>query len=357
MTSAATQPIEQAPEEPVEGVVLVADPSREVQDLAVVGPATLDPSSLESWLAGLHPLHRAGRSAATWRAYASDLAHFATWCSRQGVTPLPAEPGTVLGYLHAHGEALSLSTLQRRLAAISVAHRLIDAPSPTTSETVRLAWSGLRRTHGPRRTVRKVDAVLTTTLAQLVAPLGESAMDIRDRALLVMGFAGAFRRSELAGLNLADITVTDDGLRISVRSSKTDQEGQGRIIGLPYGSHRATCPVRSWLTWAAILDQHGISEGPAFRSFTKAGRSLKPRGMTGEAIAEVVKRRAAAVGIDPTSVAGHSLRAGFITSAARAGVPDRTIMRQSGHRSPASLSAYVREGTLFQDNAAAHVGL
>ena len=128
-------------------------------------------------------------------------------------------------------------------------------------------------------------------------------------------------------------------------------------MGLPYGSHRASCPVRSWQAWTAVLAAHGVDTGPAFRSMTKAGRSLKERAMSGEAVAEVVKRRAAAVGIDPTTVAGHSLRAGFITSAARAGVPDRTIMRQSGHRSPASLSVYVREGTLFQDNAAAHVGL
>jgi site-specific recombinase XerD len=348
----------------VEPVLLDAAETSVVVEV-VDTPATLDPSALESWLAGLHPLHRAGRSASTWRAYASDLAHFAAWCQQQGRTPLPAEPVTVMDYLAAHAEVLSLSTLQRRMAAISVAHRLIDAPSPTTTETVRLAWAGLRRTQGPRTTVRKVEAVLTSTLAQLVAPLREDvAMDVRDRALLVVGFAGAFRRSELSALRLEDVAVTDDGLRIALRRSKTDQEGEGRAVGLPYGSHRATCPVRSWQAWVAVLteltghdDTTGPLTGPAFRSMTKAGRSLKERAMTGEAVAEVIKRRAAAVGIDPTTVAGHSLRAGFITSAARAGVPDRTIMRQSGHKSPASLSVYVREGTLFQDNAAARVGL
>jgi integrase len=260
-----------------------------------------------------------------------------------------------MDYLSDQGSVRKLSTLRRRLSAIRLAHHLAGLTSPTTDAKVTQAWRGLSRTHGPTQTRRQSAAILTPTLAEIVAPLGESTKDKRDRALLVVGFAGALRRSELADLNVSDIQVLEDGLRITVRKSKTDQEGKGRVVGLPYGSHRATCPVRSWLAWrdAARLAE----DGPAFLSMRRGGSHVLPSRIPADAIARVVKARAAAVGLDPRTVSGHSLRAGFATSAARAGVGDRDIMRQTGHRSPASLTPYIREGKLFEDNAAARVGL
>ncbi|GAB3216755.1 site-specific integrase [Kineococcus gypseus] len=321
-------------------------------------PSATDPVSLEAWLAGLPGAHRAGRAPATWRAYGKDLAHFATWCQPLGRPVLPSDGETVAAYLEAHGELLTLSTLRRRLAAISVAHSLVGIKRPTAADEVHAAWTRLRRRYGPTQQVRRVDAVLTRTLGDLVAPLrDDSALDVRDRALLVMGFAGALRRSELAALDVEDVTHTPDGLRVRVRG-REDGQGAGRSdareVDLPWGAHRATCPVRSWEAWVALAQ---LSTGPAFRSVTKGGRSVKDRRMTGESVADVVKRRAAAVGIDPTTVAGHSLRAGFVTSAVRYGVPERSIMRQSGHRSPTSLAVYAQGAAVPQENPASRVGL
>ncbi|WP_432485146.1 tyrosine-type recombinase/integrase [Kineococcus esterisolvens] len=325
--------------------------------LADPPPAT-DPVSVEAWLGALPAAHRSGRAPATWRAYAKDLAHFAGWCETQGRDPLPTDGPTVAAYLEAHGELLTLSTLRRRLAAISVAHSLIGITRPTAADEVHATWKRLRRRYGPTQQVRRVEAVLTRTLGDLVAPLQEdSVMDARDRALLVVGFAGALRRSELAALDVEDVARTPEGLRVTVRG-RDDGQGKGdggrRQVDLPWGEHRATCPVRSWETWASLA---GLTTGPAFRSMTKGGRSLKPRRMTGEAIADVVKRRAAAIGMDPATVAGHSLRSGFVASAVRYGVPDRSIMRQSGHRSPASLTAYAQGAVVPQENPASRVGL
>ncbi|WP_337060679.1 tyrosine-type recombinase/integrase [Kineococcus sp. G2] len=321
-------------------------------------PEATDPVSLEAWFVGLPASHRDGRAPATWRAYAGDLAHFAGWCLAEHRPALPSDGPTVAAYLEAHAELLTLATLRRRLAAISVAHSLVGIARPTAADEVHAAWTRLRRRYGPSQRVRRVEAVLTRTLGDLVAPLQpDSVMDARDRALLVMGFAGALRRSELAALDVEDVTRTPDGLRVVVRGrpDAADSTRSGaRQVDLPHGSHRETCPVRSWEAW---LELSGVRTGAAFRSMTKGGRSLKPRRMTGEAVAEVVKRRAAAVGIDPSTVAGHSLRAGFVTSAVRYGVPERSIMRQSGHRSPASLVAYSEGAVVPQENPASRVGL
>lgn len=308
---------------------------------------------LDELMARLPRLVRESRSAGTWRAYLSDFAHFRSWCASEGFPALPAAPATVIAYLEANLWLFKLSTLRRRLAAISVAHDLAGYYSPTRTAEVRSAWSGVRRNHAGTKE-RRMAAIDTPTLRKMVEPLGGSTMDLRDRALLVMGFAGALRRSELSGLDATDITADDDGLRVIIQVSKTDQDGDGRVIGLPYGSHRSTCPVRSWRAWA---DASGITAGPAFRSMTKGGKSIKPRRLSGESIAEVIQRRGAAVGLDVTTIAGHSLRAGFITTASRAGVPEHSIMQQSGHTSSASLRRYIREGSLFSDNPASKVGL
>ncbi len=217
-------------------------------------------------------------------------------------------------------------------------------------------WIGIKRTH--RIAPTKKAATLTTVIAAMVEPLGERRIDVRDRALLLMGFAGAFRRSELVALDVEDITDTDEGLRIAVRRSKADQEGDGDAVGLPYGSNPATCPVRAWRAWLEVSE---ITEGPAFRAITRhdkaARRRISARRLTAEAVAAVVKRRAEAAGFDETTFAGHSLRAGFATEAFRQGVPELSVMRHGRWKSSASMRGYIREGSLWRDNAAAKLGL
>jgi integrase len=173
------------------------------------------------------------------------------------------------------------------------------------------------------------------------------------RALLALGFAGAFRRSELVALDVADLEFSRAGLIVTLRRSKTDQEGRSRRLGIPYGSSEPTCPVRSLQVW---LESASILDGPVFRSLDRFHR-VQPRRLSDKAVALVVKRRAKAVGLDPARYAGHSLRAGLATSAAAAGASERAIMSQTGHRSADMVRRYIREASLFASNPAAMVGL
>ncbi|MGI4894869.1 MAG: tyrosine-type recombinase/integrase [Janthinobacterium lividum] len=314
-------------------------------------PPSFDLAVLEAWFASVDPVRRGLRSPGTWRAYATDLVHYGAWCAIADLDPLPAEPATVSAYLVAHVEELSIATLRRRLAAISVAHGLIGQPSPTDGEHVALTWRGLRRLHETGKPSHRVDALETRSLSVLLAPLEDTVMDHRDRALLVLGFAGALRRSEVSALDVADIEVSRERLRVTVRASGAQDR---RVVDLPYGRRRETCPVRSWRAWVAVAR---LTDGPAFRRMTKGGRSLRPERLGDRGVAEVIKRRAMDAGLDPTLFSGHSLRAGFVTTATRAGVPGVSIMHQSGHRSAAALAACVRESRPFPADAAAHVGL
>jgi integrase len=187
----------------------------------------------------------------------------------------------------------------------------------------------------------------------MVEGLGTDPAGCRDRALFLLGFAGALRRSELVGLDMDDVTEGSDGLTVRLRRSKTDQEGAGRTVGIPFGSNPVTCPVRAWRAW---LEVSGITEGHAFCPVDRHGHLGTTR-LSGNAVALVLKRHAAGAGLDPKEVAGHSLRAGLATSAAGAGVPERVIAEQTGHKGTAMLRRYIREGSLFRENAASAVGL
>jgi len=196
--------------------------------------------------------------------------------------------------------------------------------------------------------------ILTEDLRQLVKCLPNNLAGRRDRALLLVGFAGGFRRSELVGLSLNDLTFTGGGLIVLLRRSKTDQEAQGREVGIPFGSTPATCPVRALRAWLADLEPEGA--GPLFRPVNRHGHLLARR-VTDRAVALVVKKWARAAGLETADLAGHSLRSGLATSAAAAGVSERAIMAQTGHRSLTTLRKYIRSGSLFLENAAAKVGL
>jgi site-specific recombinase XerD len=307
--------------------------------------------------ADAHAIHEA-KARATWKAYASDWQHFEAWCEREGRGALPATPSAVTAYLHALvADRYRTSTITRRLSTIAVRHKGAGWPTPTADEAVRLVWAGLRRRLGEqgRTAPRKAAPATTDVIRAMIGTLDEGTLiGLRDRALLLFGFAAALRRSELVALDVADVTETADGLKLRIRKSKTDQEAAGRVIGIPYGSHRQTCPVRAWRDW---LGASGISGGSAaWRPINRHGHLADTR-LSDKAVALIVKRSAERAGLDPTEFSGHSLRAGLVTAAAAAGVPTHVIQRQSGHKTLTVLHGYIREGDLFRDNAAAKVGL
>jgi integrase len=226
-----------------------------------------------------------------------------------------------------------------------------EMETPTGSAKVRLVMAGIRRTKGTAQTGKT--PILVDDLRRILAGLPGNLLGVRDRVLLLIGFCGAFRRSELVALDAADVAVTREGLVVTIRRSKTDQEGEGRKLGIPYASHLETCPVRSLQDW---LEKSGITEGPLFRPIDRFGRMASIR-LSAAAVGEIVKKYAAAVGLDATEFAGHSLRSGLATSAAAAGASERSIMRQTGHRSEKMVRRYIRDGSLFRENAVATVGL
>ncbi len=293
---------------------------------------------------------RLSRATNTQRAYRADWADFSAWCAGHGQPALPATPQTVLLYLTDAADRCKVSTLQRRLTTISQAHKAERHPSPTGDPAVRAVWAGIKRAKGT--TQHGKTAAVTEDLRRMVRALPDSIIGKRNRALLLLGFAGAFRRSELVGLGIADVVVTGDGLVVTLRRSKTDQEGAGRTVGIPYGSDPTTCPVRATTGWIAAA---GLTAGPLFRSITRHG-TVQGR-LSDWAVAQVVKAAATGAGLDSALYAGHSLRAGLATAAAQAGVSERAIMAQTGHKSLPMVRKYIRAGSLFQDNAAAKVGL
>lgn len=309
------------------------------------------PAELSAWQEKAREYIGQAKAENTKRAYRADWADFSAWCAARALPALPAAPETVALYLTERAETLKASTLQRRLAAISQAHQATGFETPTKAAAVKLVWAGIRRSKGVAPE-GKAPAV-TADVRAMVAALPDNLLGLRDGALLLMGFAGAFRRSELVSLNREDIEVGQEGAIVTVRRSKTDQEGEGRKVGIPYGARPETCPVQALLVW---LEASGITEGPVFRSVNRHGR-LQPGRLSDRAVALAVKRRAKACGLDPARYAGHSLRAGLATSAAAAGVQERAIMAQTGHRSEKMVRRYIRDGSLFRENAAAAVGL
>ena len=298
----------------------------------------------------------ASRSPATHRAYRAAWRAFSLWCSGRGARLLPASPHLTAAYA-AHLAQLGRrpSTVEQALAAISVAHQAAGHLSPTRDTRVRAVLSGIRRAHGAGGPGSRGKAALETpALREALAAIPEDTFrGLRDRAMLLLGFAGGLRRSELASLDLEDLEMVPEGLQVRLRRSKTDQEGRGRLLGIPYGLHPETCPVRAIQAWTLAA---GAAEGPLFRTVDRAGRIL-PRRCSDRAVARAVQRAVRVSGGDPTRVGAHSLRSGFVTSAARAGAPTWAIQLQTGHRSLAQLHQYVRPATLFQENAARYVGL
>lgn len=274
----------------------------------------------------------------TWKAYEQDIAAFLDWGGA-----IPASPELVASHIADLAGILAVASLNRRLAAINKLHEIGNHPSPTKSEIVRMIMRGIRREHSVQQ--RQASPLLRDDLIALLNALSGDVKDIRDGALLMIGFAAVLRRSELVALNINDIEFVDEGMIVYIRKSKTDQEGHGRKISIPSGRGRI-CPVRLVRSWLNVLPD---SDGPLFRSIRKGGNVTDKR-LSGGAVSVIVKDHVKRIGCDPVKYSGHSLRAGFISSAARMGVPEWKIMKQSGHRSHQMLFRYIRDTKLFEDH-------
>jgi integrase len=311
---------------------------------------------------------RRSKSAATLRAYQSDFAAFQLWCRRFGLSALPAEPDTVALYLTACSEAgAALSTLRRRLVAVSQAHRAAGhLPSPTQAEVVRRTMAGLARTRGSRP--RQVTPIRLSVLkAMLEATPADDLLGVRDRALLLLGFASGMRRSELSALDIGDLTFVDQGVDVLIRRGKTDPQGQGRTIGIPRGRHLETCPVLALERWLALAELG--PQDPLFPRLLANGRPtvpprrrhpagrIAPGRLSPQGVARAVQRAGRRAGMDPAQVAGHSLRSGFATEAAARGAPERAIIRQTGHTSLEMVRRYIQDGDRYRENASGYLGL
>ena len=314
------------------------------------------------------------RAENTRRSYASDFEDFATYCRVEagGLSALPATPATLTLYItDLEGRGMKPSTIQRRLAAISQTHRRAGYESPANNELVRETFKGIKRNVGTRRreaapltlpVLRRVFEAMEVEALAAAEHKSESvrrskhAAALRDRALLLVGFAAALRRGEISALLVGDVSEIEAGMKLLLRRSKTDQEGSGELVGLPYGSQLDTCPVRNLRRWLSYRSVEDVPDAPLFCSVDRHGK-LGATNITPDAIHKLVKKRVEAAGFDPALHSGHSLRAGLPTTASGMGVGIESWMRQSRHKTFAVAARYARETDLFKDNAAAMVGM
>lgn len=283
---------------------------------------------------------QANLTESTRRAYAGDLEHF-----KQLGGKIPADARMVARYLAECAGFFETSTLKRRVMAVRHAHLNMGLPSPTDDPSVKAVLRGIQRQYG--RAQQQAKPILRRHLRKIGRHYTKSFRDVRDKALLLLGFAGAFRRSELVGLNISDLERVDEGFLIQLRSSKTDQERVGRTVAIPK-VRSSLCAVTALERW---LQKGDIKEGPIFQRLNRAG---KPNGtrLDGAYVSLILKARLEAAGICSEDFSAHSLRAGLVTEAALAGIPAWKIRMQTGHKTEAMLSRYIRDADLFTGNAA-----
>jgi integrase len=300
----------------------------------------------------------------TRRAYAADRADYERWCTTLAVPPWPPSVDLLVSYvgdpirLDAAGEPyeLRVGTIRRRLAAISVRCQEMGLdPPPTQDVHVRRAVKALARRQAETGLFdhRKAAPLELEMLTEVCQRLDRARLaDIRNRALLTLGFFGALRRSELVGLDVGDLDEAREGLDVRLRRTKTDQDGEHDPVAVPYKSDEAICPVRAWQSWRSAA---GLVGGAAFRSVDQHGHLLPGR-LPDNRVSAIVKAAAAMLGKDPERYSAHSLRAGFITSAAKRRVPGWAIMRHTRHGTVRVMDGYIRTATRWEENAAAMLG-
>lgn len=297
---------------------------------------------------------RSAKSPATLKAYRREWRRFERWCTDRGLVALPAMPETVALYVADCASTSVVSTITRRLTAITKAHLAAGYPSsPATTKhfIVGETMKGIRRVIGTAQHGK--DPLLTVDIRKIVSHCPKSLLGLRDRALLLMGFCGAFRRSEISGIDLSHIRWYPEGIVLLLSRSKTDQDGAGREVGIPRGKDPETCPVGALRAW---LCEAGIEEGPVFRGVDRHG-NLSATRLHPDSIGKLLKRAAARAGMAVEGISGHSLRSGHATQAARNGVSESKIMRQTGHKSTTMVRRYIRKGRIFTENAASGLGI
>lgn len=314
-----------------------------MQPLTIVNPATRDEAPALS--AEALQYGRAALSENTMRAYRSDWHEFQRWCAARGRSDLPASPATVANFAsQLASDGKRVPTIARKMAAVRFFHRGAQMENPTENAGVAAILKGIRRTVGTA-TAQKAPATVDVIHALLAHVPRDTLQGKRDRALLLLGFAGAFRRSELIAICREDITFSDRGADVFLRRSKTDQEGKGYAVAILNG--KALQPVAKLKEW---IEASGIEAGPIFRRISR-GDNVLPEALTAQSVALIVKRYAGAAGLDAARLSGHSLRAGFVTSAAESRASISRIMEVTRHRDPRTVETYVRRADRFKDHA------
>ena len=286
----------------------------------------------------------------TVRAYKSDFKDFGLFCAQNKFKSLPSEPKIVSLYLtYLSTKEAKMSTLKRRLVSIGVIHRLkgyyLDTKHPSIIENI----MGIKRRKGSIQKGKK--PILISHLKQLINVIDEQKNEdikkLRDRSIILIGFSGGFRRNEIVSLDYDDLDFVEEGLKIQIRRSKTDQFGEGLVKALPYFNNTKYCPVISLKKWIEISR---INSGPLFKRFLK-GSKLSENRLTDQTVALLIKEYLRLAGIDDKNYSGHSLRSGFATSAAESGAEERSIMAMTGHKSTEMVRRYIKEANLFKNNA------
>ena len=293
---------------------------------------------------------KSSKSANTLRAYKSDFKDFSTFCINHGLQSLPSNPNTVSIYLTSLSKSeAKMSTLRRRLVSIGVVHKLkghyLDTKHPIIIENL----LGIKRIKGSIQRGKK--PLLINHLTKLIEVINNDICPeikkLRDKAIILIGFSGGFRRSEITSLDYEDIEFVEEGLKILVRRSKTDQFGEGHLKGIPYFVNSPLCPVKSLNEWINISK---INSGPIFRKFNK-GFGLSTMRLSDQSVALLIKNYLNLAGIDSKNYSGHSLRSGFATATAEAGADERSIMAMTGHKNSQMVRRYIKEANLFKNNA------
>ena len=285
----------------------------------------------------------------TLRAYKSDFKDFSTFCVKHGLQSMPTEPKIVSIYLTHLSKTSKISTLRRRLVSISMVHKLkghyLDTKHPVILENL----MGIKRLKGSIQKGKK--PILISHLKSIVDVINKEKIDniakLRNKSLILIGFGGGFRRTELISIDFEDLEFVEEGLKIVVKRSKTDQYGEGMLKGLPYFTNELYCPVINLKKWLEISK---IKSGPIFRRFIK-GTSITNNRLTDQSVVLLIKRYLNLAGIDNKNFAGHSLRSGFATVAAESGADERSIMAMTGHKSTQMVRRYIKEANIFKNNA------
>ena len=285
----------------------------------------------------------------TLRAYKSDFKDFETFCFKHGLSSLPTEPKIVSLYITHLSKNSKISTLRRRLVSISMVHKLkghyLDTKHPIIVENL----MGIRRVKGSVQKGKK--PILINHLKLIINSINEQKIKeikkLRDKSIILIGFGGGFRRTELISIDYEDLEFVPEGLKITLRKSKTDQFGEGLIKGLPYFNDEKYCPVINLRKWLEISN---IKTGPIFRRFSK-GSVLTNNRLTDQSVVLLIKQYLRLAGIESKNFSGHSLRSGFATVAADSGADERSIMAMTGHKTTQMVRRYIREANIFKNNA------